>query len=239
MSYLPANHTELQTHWTAADLDGSQPAYCVPPRYRPEHAAPVFGGPPRRWRARRAIKLVVATTSWVLALCLVVGAIALVAGATAPGRLHANQSSLNKLAVGGGDQATLRDPTRHTGPPSTRARHAPIATEQPTGQHVRHPARQPIVFTFHGTARWYYALKLASLVQARRWQLNWSYSCPLNQVGGSFTVTETRVAAAQRIGFTATAPASHGVTPLKTNGSPPHLAVTSSCPWRVRLVAFP
>jgi hypothetical protein len=188
---------------------------------------------------------VVATTSWVVALCLVVGAIALVAGATGPSRLHANSLTPSKLNLGVGGQVTLPGAIRHTGPHTSSVRHKSEADQpQPptSSTNLLRPSRastRPMVFTFHGTASWFHMLKLRKVVATGKWQLNWSYSCPANKARGSFAVSDLGSAAAQAISINQSSPGGNGTTLLEPDGRTPQLAVTASCPWTVQVVGHP
>jgi hypothetical protein len=96
-----------------------------------------------------------------------------------------------------------------------------------------------MVFTFHGTGSWFHMLKLLKVVSAGKWQLNWSYSCPANKVGGSFAVTQTGSPGPQAISINESGIGANGTTLLEPDGRMPQLAVTSSCPWTVAVVGLP
>lgn len=180
------------------------------PPHGPQHAAPFGSSTPLRVHAHRALRLFVAAGAWGAGLCLVVGLVAMVAGA----------DRATPISAQAGDYRAPQDRDPAQGPPRS---------VRPTG------GRLEAVRTFDGTGD--LTTPPFRVAADGRWELEWSYSCPARTPGGHLIIREGD-AAGGGISVAASGTAGHGSTWTYSDGASHYLVVITNCGWTVKVAAY-
>lgn len=190
----------------------------LPPRGA-HHAAPFGSTIPLLVHARRALRLFVTAGTWAAGLCLVIGLVALVAGAAGP------HSATHVTAAAGASRLGPADATGRAGPGGRQ--HGGRA-----GQSGGRPGR-PVLRTFAGTGN--RITSAFSVAAPGRWVLQWFYRCPAGTPGGRLIIREGG-ADSDGVSVDAAGPAGRGSSSTYSTTAGHYLVVTTSCSWNVRIV---
>ena len=177
------------------------------PHRAPQHAAPLGLKSPLRQHIRRALRLVMAAGTGGAGLCLVVGAVALVASVTEPAVATHAAATPRPYAAG---QYSL-------GGASARAA----------------PGRRGIlVFTGHGSGN----TGQFMIGSTGTWRLDWSYSCKAFGQQAGFIVGEDGTGTVGGIRLDEVGASGHGAASAHEDAGTHYLAVTSECTWMIKVV---
>jgi hypothetical protein len=178
----------------------------TPPRTAPHADARMYATSPLRLQAHRALRLFVTAGTWAAGLCLVIGALVLVASAAG----HAGR---------GATEAAARTASGHV-------------DHQPGRQHgPRGGSHASAAFAGRGneTTRQF-------RTAAARWQIQWAYRCPAGATNGMLVVaaagSTTAGAGVDVTGASGHGSAWLGAGA----GSSHRLIVISTCRWRVTVM---
>jgi hypothetical protein len=192
-------------------MTSQAPSGWPPPPRAAQHAAPHYPSTPLRQHAGRALRLLAAAGAGVMGLCVVVGAVALVAAATGPPRATHLASEAQRSA-------------------SQRARNSGAA--QRAGPRPAGASRSQAVFAGPGSGR----TRPFSIGGNGIWTLEWSYSCQPLGYPGSFVVSEDD-AHTSGVSVHETGTAGHGATWAYQDAGTHTLAVRSRfCTWTLRVL---
>jgi hypothetical protein len=215
------------------------------PQRLPQHAAAPFArSSPHRLQASRALRLLGLAGTWAAGLCLVIGAIALVASAASPGKI----AKVNDASALGRVGAVTHPPghrARPAGRQASRTGHPSRASHRGdredhagrTGRTLARvagtdlPARVIAAFAGSGsqTTRQF-------LVDDRaRWQIQWAYSCPAT-ISAGLLVVEDAYPGAVSASISQAGAAGRGDTWLNPDGRTQRLVVISTCSWTMKVM---
>jgi hypothetical protein len=192
-----------------------------------QHAAPHYPSTPLRQHVRRALRLFAAAGTGAMGLCVVVGAIALVAATTTSPR-HAPHlaSELQR------EPARQRAGSGSGAPPGAGSRPAAASRPRPAGNSRPRPAGA-------GPARPAGDSQTRTAGNSRPWTLMWSYSCQVPGPPGSFVVREGGAHASGGVSVHETDTAGHGATWAFRDAGPHTLVVSSGCAWTLQVLRPP
>ena len=228
-----------------------------PPRAA-QHAAPHYPSTPLRQHAGRALRLFAAAGTGAMGLCVVIGAIALVAATTTtspqrathlasdlqrgPGRHRAAGGSGAPPGVGprpAGARQGRPARARQGRPAGVRqGRPAGASRPRPAGASQAWPAaarRDRNVFRGRGSRR----TRPFGIGGNGTWTLVWSYSCRAPWHRGSFAVSEDGARTSAGVSVHETGVAGHGATWAFSDAGTHTLVVSSGCAWTLRVLRQP
>jgi hypothetical protein len=177
----------------------------------PQHAAPLGSGSrPLRIHAHRALRLFIVAGAWGAGLCLIIGSVALVAGAAGPDR------AAHVAATAGND---------HPGKGQLPGRGASSA-----------PADRRVLATFSGTGN--QTTSDFTVAAHSRWELQWSYRCAARSPLGHLVIREGN-AGGNGVSVDAAGATGHGSAWTYSDVSAHYLVVITNCGWTVQLIGRP
>jgi hypothetical protein len=233
-----------RTPMTSHDPDGWRP-------HPPQHAVSSSWIAPASRHAHRALRLFVTAGTWGAGICLLIGLMVFLATVIGPRHGADLPVSDRHTASPPSPQAVSR-----TSPGERRPAKAAIPAPQPTA--VRHelgkaaaeqpapPPRHPayrLLAAFAGSGN--VTTRPFGITAGRSWQLRWSYACPADRAGGSFSLRDATKSLLGRLlgpdsllgpDVVHTGPAGHGAQVLLYPGTVQHyLIVVSTCAWTVQV----
>ncbi len=231
------------------------PYYWPQPEHLPRHAAPARLLPPPY---ERALRLLVAAGIAAAGLCLVIGAVALVAAAGAPSRGATVTPTAHQSAALRSDQAGAAGRSRTRAAAGSRTR---AAAGGRTGAGGPSPARPALLLGLAGDGS--EITRRFRVGRPGTWNLSWSFhGCRGQRRRTEFLVTDgsptgngsatgngstTKNGSATRngsatgngsgagIGLAASGPAGHGVSRAYADPGWQHLIIRSGCAWTIRV----
>jgi hypothetical protein len=179
----------------------------LPPRC-PQHAAPFGSSRPLRIHAHRALRLFVTAGAWAAGLCLIIGSVALVAGAAGP-------AAATHVRAAAARSAKLSGHPRKTGHRSAAGG---------AGHLLR---------TFTGTGD--LTTSQFAVAAHSRWELQWIYHCTPHTPGGHLIIKEGN-AAGNGLSVDAAGPAGQGRTWTYSSASTHYFVVITNCDWTAKVL---
>lgn len=201
------------------------PYHWPQPDHLPRHAAA-----PRLLRPsyQRALRLLVAAGIAAAGLCLVIGAVALVAATGAPSRgatltptAHQSAALRSDQAGAGGGRAGATNRSR-----------ASTAAASRTDSGGSSPARPALLLGLAGDGS--EVTRRFRLVGPGSWQLSWSYH-DCRGPGPRRTAFLVTDGSATGIDLAGSGPAGHGATSAYADPGWHHLVIRSGCSWAIRV----
>jgi hypothetical protein len=170
---------------------------------------------PLRQHVGRALRLVAVTGTGLAGLCLVIGAVTLVATVTGSAHATGLTAAAHQSVSRGGDYV--------------RARGHQITRGGADANQIL------AVFTGHGSQD----TPLFAVGGAGTWTLRWSYRCQASRRPGSFIVSERATDAVSRASVHELGPVGHGATWTYRDAGTHYLAIRSGCAWTTKVVGRP
>jgi hypothetical protein len=186
-------------------------SYQAPDEWRlqvhgPHHAAPLGACGPLRAHAHRALRLVAVAGAWAAGLCLVVGSVALVAGAEPPAATHVTAAA-----------GVHRLPPAGSRPPHGRRQARRIF--EGTVQRTFAGAGDQVTGQFTVAAR-------------SRWELRWSYACSRAVPAGHLLIRES---GSDGVTVSASGASGQGTVWAWTRSPSHYLVVIANCGWTIQV----
>jgi hypothetical protein len=215
------------------------------PQRLPQHAAAPFArSSPYRLQASRALRLLGLAGTWAAGLCLVIGAIALVASAASPGKT-AKVNDTSAL----GPVRTVTLPPGHRAPPAGQQASRTGRPSRPghkgdrkgragrTGHTVARVVRTDlqarVIAAFAGSGS--QTTRQFRVDDRARWQIQWAYNCPATIATG-LLVVEDAYPGAVSASISQSGAAGRGDTWLNPDGRTQRLVVISTCSWTMKVM---